>query len=30
MENEINFKPNLMKEIENFVQNFNLKAINNE
>lgn len=29
MENEIDFKSNVVKEIENFVQNFNLKTINN-
>jgi hypothetical protein len=29
MENEIDFKSNLVKDMENFVQNFNLKTINN-
>jgi group I intron endonuclease len=29
MENEIDFKSNLQKEMEDFVQNFNLKTINN-
>jgi hypothetical protein len=29
MENEIDFKFNIVKEMENFVQHFNLKTINN-
>jgi hypothetical protein len=29
MENEIDFKSNLVKDMENFVQNFDLKTIIN-
>lgn len=29
IENEIDFNSNLVKDMENFVQNFNLKTINN-